>query len=118
MLHQNKKDDYYGFEFTGLIKIDNEGVYKFYTESDDGSLLYIDDNLVVDNDNQHGLVEKSGAVPLSKGLHKIKISYFEASGDNNLNVRYEGSGIKYKVIPDSVLYYERQIKIIFKMTVT
>ena len=106
VLHQNKKDDYYGFEFTGLIKIDNEGVYKFFTESDDGSLLYIDDNLVVDNDNQHGLVEKSGAVPLSKGFHKIKVSYFEASGDNNLNVRYEGPGIKYQVIPDSVLYYE------------
>ncbi len=93
VLHKNKQNDYYGFEFSGLIKINADGVYRFFTSSDDGSRLYVDDNLVVDNDGPHGLTEKNGLVALSKGLHKLKVTYFEATGSNDLFVEYEGSGV-------------------------
>ncbi len=40
------------------IEIPATGEYSFYTASDDGSRLYIDEQLVVNNDGLHGMVEK------------------------------------------------------------
>lgn len=33
-----------GLEFTGFLKVPRDGVYTFYLESDDGSLLFVDDS--------------------------------------------------------------------------
>ncbi|MCK4960741.1 MAG: hypothetical protein KAT00_15115, partial [Planctomycetes bacterium] len=53
-------NDYYGLRFSGYISIDTAGVYTFYTSSDDGSKLYINGALVVNNDGRHGTQERSG----------------------------------------------------------
>ena len=47
----------YGIKFTGFVKVPAEGLYTFYTKSDDGSRLYLGDRLVVDNDGLHGAAE-------------------------------------------------------------
>ncbi|MGC4101744.1 PA14 domain-containing protein [Ferruginibacter sp.] len=44
-----------GFVYNGYININKTGIYEFYTTSDDGSLLYIDEELVVDNNGDHGM---------------------------------------------------------------
>jgi len=103
-LDSRLQDDYYGFEFEGLIQITEDGVYDFFTDSDDGSQLFIDDNLVVDNDGLHGMQMEEGDIPLSKGLHKIRVTYFEKGGGDNLKVLYDGPGFDKKKIPASVLY--------------
>ncbi len=77
VLDGRMQDDYYAFTFEGLIKIEEDGVYDFFTDSDDGSQLFVDDKLVVDNDGLHGLELEKGAIPLEKGLHRIKVNYFE-----------------------------------------
>src|SRR5690606_1787054 len=46
--------NYFGFVFEGYIWITNPGEYTFYTNSDDGSKLWINDQQVVDNDGRHG----------------------------------------------------------------
>jgi len=97
-------DDYYGYEFEGLIKIPEDGVYDFYTDSDDGSQLFINDSLVVDNDGLHGMHQEEGEIPLSKGMHKIRVTYFEKGGGDNLKVYYDGPGFDKKKVPASVLY--------------
>ena len=81
-----KSADHFGFEYEGYIKIPDDGVYNFYTASDDGSRLYINNKLVVDNDGQHGIIEKKGVIPLAKGYHPFRLTFFEKSGDQNLNV--------------------------------
>src|SRR4029078_4059496 len=40
-LSKKKREDNYGFKFSGLIEIEKEGAYNFFTSSDDGSRLYI-----------------------------------------------------------------------------
>lgn len=97
-------DDYYAFTFDGLIKIEEDGVYDFFTDSDDGSQLYLDGKLVVDNDGMHGLEEAKGAVPLQKGLHKIKVTYFEKNGGDVLRVYFKGPGFEKKPIPQNLLF--------------
>ncbi|RYG01448.1 MAG: beta-glucosidase, partial [Chitinophagaceae bacterium] len=75
-----KGESSFGVVFNGFIQIDTEGEYKFFTSSDDGSKLYIDGKVVVDNDGDHGVIERSGSVNLSKGKHAIVIEYFNGGG--------------------------------------
>ena len=101
-------NDYYGFVFEGLIEIHERGVYGFYTDSDDGSKLYIGDLLVVDNDGLHGMKMKGNVVPLSKGFHEIRVEYFEKGGGDDLRVYYDGPGFERKIVPSSVLYNQKR----------
>jgi len=98
-----KRKEYYGFEFTGYIKVPKDGVYAFFIESDDGSKIYIGDDLVVDNDGLHGLTEKRGLVALASGLHPIRIYYFNKTGGEGLTVSYQGPGIAKQPVPAAML---------------
>jgi len=53
--------------FSGLIKVSDSGLYTLGTESDDGSKLFIDGNLVVDNDGLHGAREATREINLDAG---------------------------------------------------
>jgi hexosaminidase len=88
-MHREK----YGVSFEGYIRIDESGLYEFRTNSDDGSVLAVDDEVIVDNDGEHGAVEKTGMIPLLKGFHKIRVQYFNAGGAQQLQV---GAGLKGK----------------------
>lgn len=70
-------EDHFSLSFSGYIKIPATGFYKFYTYSDDGSVLKIDGQTVVDNDGGHSAARKEGQVALEKGFHTIEILYFE-----------------------------------------
>ena len=83
----------FGVRYEGYVKIETDGLYEFKTNSDDGSVLLIDDEVIVDNDGEHAPTEKSGMVPLRKGLHKISVKYFDAGGDQRLQVSF---GLKGK----------------------
>ncbi|SHM11196.1 family 20 glycosylhydrolase [Mucilaginibacter sp. OK098] len=76
----------FGVIYTGLIRIDSDGVYGFSIASANGSALLIDDQPVVDNDGKHGVFDQGGAVPLQKGYHKITIKYFDAASNGSLKV--------------------------------
>ena len=94
----------FAFNFTGFIKVPSDGRYTFYTTSDDGSKLYIDNVLVVNNDGLHGAVENSGTIGLKAGKHAITVSYFQQNGGSVLSVNYAGAGITKRAVPASVLY--------------
>ncbi|MEP7108366.1 MAG: PA14 domain-containing protein, partial [Ferruginibacter sp.] len=94
----------FGFSFTGFINVPSDGQYTFYTTSDDGSNLYIDNILTVENDGIHGPMEQSGTIGLKAGKHYISALYFEQTGNHVFVVSYEGIGISKRVIPASALY--------------
>ncbi len=95
----------FGYEFRGFIKIPETGVYSFTTSSDDGSVLLIDNEMVVDNDGPHGSKKISGMVPLQAGLHEILVRYFDATGGDELRVFWSSDKIAEQQIPDGVLYH-------------
>ena len=72
--------DKYMMRWRGEINIVKGGLYKFQTESDDGSRLYIDKTMVVDNDGLHGMTKKEGTIRLKVGWHKITVTFFENGG--------------------------------------
>ena len=100
-----QREEFYGVVFSGFLKLKKKGEYTFYTISDDGSKLYVDGKLVVDNDGFHGAQEESGSIELKSGSHKITVEYFESSGTEKLEVLYKGPGIeKQKISPASFFY--------------
>ncbi len=103
------RDNNFALVLGGYIYIEKEGDYKFYTSSDDGSKLYIDDHLCVNNDGSHGLIWHSGDKALTKGWHTIKATYFNGGGGYMLNVYYKGPGITKQLIPQDVLYGEKKL---------
>lgn len=64
----------------GYIDINTPGTYTFRLTSDDGSWLYIDDVLIIDNGGHHAIKSVTGKHALEKGKHKIMIKYFDGSG--------------------------------------
>ena len=79
--------------FEGLLRFPSEGTWTMYTASDDGSKLYVDGQLVVNNNGIHNtMVEKSGTIVVDKSaLGKwIRLEYFNDVGKNGLILRWEG----------------------------
>ncbi len=86
------------------LEITEDGSYSFFTNSDDGSKLYINNKLVVDNDGDHGVMERSGSVELKKGRHLVRVAFFNGGGGFHLDVKYSGPSIPKQIIPANHLY--------------
>ncbi|MGH7456884.1 MAG: PA14 domain-containing protein, partial [bacterium] len=102
-----KEVERFGFEYTGFIQVLETGVYAFFTDSDDGSRLYIGDTLVVNNDGLHGMHEERGVMALAAGLHPIRVTFFEKTGGDDLEVNYQSLKQGKQPIPEAMLFYER-----------
>lgn len=72
--------DNIGLVFTGFISVPEDGVYTFSLYSDDGSQLFVDGELVVDSDGMHDAVEVEGQHAMRRGLHPIRVNYFDHNG--------------------------------------
>ncbi len=100
-----KQEEYFGFQYAGFIQIPKDGAYTFYTDSDDGSRLYIGKELVVDNDGLHGMQEQKGVIALAAGMHPVRVIFFEKTGGDGLKVYYKGPGIDKQSIPENILFH-------------
>ena len=98
--------DYFGVVYTGLIRIPKSDVYAFYTDSDDGSRLLIDDRPVVENDGLHGMREKKGVIALEEGLHAIRVEFFEKTGGDGLEVSIRSRSLQKQPIDEKILYHQ------------
>ena len=92
-------DDNWAMVLDGNFDVDQAGKYTFFLNSDDGSKLYIDDQLVIDNDGDHSLLELSGEKELSAGKHKLRIEFFEAGGEAILELDLAGPGMERRPFP-------------------
>ena len=103
-LSVRRQNDAFGLVFEGFVKAPVKDVYTFATLSDDGSRLYIDGRLVVDNDFQHAPARKSGQIGLAPGYHRIRVEFFEAGGGEELKVAWACSAFKEQEIPAKALF--------------
>jgi hypothetical protein len=80
------------------------GNYRFLTTSDDGSWIYIDNQLVVDNGGRHGAHYAEGQIELSEGWHDIEVRYFNADGSKGIHMIWAPPGEPPIIVPSAVLY--------------
>ena len=90
-----------GLIITGFINVPKDDVYTFALLSDDGSILKIDKELVIDNDGPHAPREIVSEKAMKAGYHPIEIQYFDHNGGT---LKLQVSGSDGKVIPFTHLY--------------
>lgn len=98
-------EDHFGLIFKGFIKIPETAFYKFYTYSDDGSVLKIDGQAIVDNDGGHSAARMEGIVALEKGFHSIEILYFEDYMGQVLDVGISSVNMAEQPLNAEMLYH-------------
>lgn len=81
------------------------GSYRFGTNSDDASLLYLDGELIVDNSGTHGDLYREGGVELTEGWHEIVIQYAQHGGGMGLVVYWTPPNRPRERLPETQLAY-------------
>ena len=102
----NMRKDHFAIAFEGYIEIPRDDIYTFYTTSDDGSILYINDQEVVNNDGSHSTRTRTGYIALKKGWVPIRIGYFDDFLGETLRIGLiEADGTR-REIPFSALRHQ------------
>ena len=94
----------FGVELSGYLRIPKDGVYRLIVVSDDGSMLYIDGELAVDNDGPHPPQPMSRLLRLAKGLHALRLDYFQGKMGKALELQIESDGERQPVNADSLFH--------------
>jgi S1-C subfamily serine protease len=95
----NLPDDDYALVLEGYVEIPESEVWSLAIGSDDGSRLFVDGSLVADNDGPHPMQFTSGRDRLAKGLHPLRIEFFEATGEEDLQLLLTRDGSSKNVEP-------------------
>lgn len=97
--------DHYGYIFEGYVNVPADGIWEFMTKTDDGSVMYVDGQLVVDNDGGHAEVMASGRIALAKGFHKYQILYFEDYEGEAFSWGWKAPGqTEFSAVPQDALF--------------
>jgi hypothetical protein len=69
--------EWFAIDYNGRFWIEQPGRYSFSLMSDDDSKLFIDGRVLIDNDGIHAPTTREGNLKLKRGLHRIRICYFQ-----------------------------------------
>ena len=95
----------YGYIFSGYLSVPKDGIYTFFTESNDGSKLYISGKEIINNDGGHGVKEESGSIALRTGYYPLIVKYFQMGGGQELKVSWESAGFRKREITSEDVFY-------------
>jgi len=90
--------------WTGDVEVAFTETYTFYASSDDGSRLWIDDRLLVDQWVDQGTVERSGTIDLVAGnTYTLVMEYYENSGGTAAQLRWSSPSTPKQYVPQAAL---------------
>jgi len=102
-----EREDHFAIQFEGYLEVPESGVYILAVRSDDGSKVYLQDELVVENDGSHSARTRRGNVALAQGLHPIRIEYFEDYSGETLSLGMRGPDGKEVPLEFDRLFIEK-----------
>jgi hypothetical protein len=93
----------------GYFRVPRKGTYRFSITSDDGSWVYVDDALVVDNGGVHASVTRQNTVSLPHGSRRLVIKFFDAGGGGliDFTIKHEGG---LPLFHRPVVFYPREVR--------
>ncbi len=90
-----KPHDGFAMVFTATLNVPADGEYTISLDSDDGSWLHVGDDFELAYNGLHGVGDpQTGKVKLRKGKVKVRVQFFENTGDEDLIIHWSGPGIK------------------------
>ena len=97
--------DFYSVQWTGSIEVPFSETYTFYTHSDDGARLWVNDELIIDQWVPQPPTEVSGEIFLQAGQrYAIRLEYFEEGGGAVCELRWSSARMPKAIIPKTQLY--------------
>ena len=90
-----QRKDAFAIRFDGWLDIPQAGEWSFYLTSDDGSRLWLDEQLVVDNNGRRRppkAKELAAKKTLTAGVHAFRLEYFQHNKEKSLKLDWEGPG--------------------------
>ena len=69
--------EWFAIDYTGRFWVETPGLYAFNLLSDDGSKLWIEDHLLIDNDGIHAPSTLTASARFSRGTYRIRVAYFQ-----------------------------------------
>jgi hypothetical protein len=90
--------DHFAVRWTGSLLLQQGGTYRFSLISDDGSKLWVDHTIIVNNDGLHAWRNKEAQKNYGSGPHAIRIEMFEKGGHAGIMFRYKGSDTGNRMI--------------------
>jgi len=89
--------------WTGFVVVPEPGTYKIYSASDDGQRVWLDNELVIDDWQMHGVQEMSASVRLDAGVCPIRVEHMQGEGPGTITVYWEGPGLERQVLSGKYL---------------
>ena len=93
--------DNFSARWRGMITVPETAIYTFSLGSDDGSRLYINNQLVIDQWQDQGYTVRTADVGLSKGKHQVRVEYYEKTGAARISLDWQK-----KNLPDNTFLGE------------
>jgi fibronectin type 3 domain-containing protein len=73
-------DDNFSVRWTQVHDFGDGGTYDFQATSDDGMMVFLDGQLIIDNGGSHGPQTRTAPVGVPAGTHTLVVEYFELTG--------------------------------------
>lgn len=97
--------DNFTVRWTGFVKPLFTEEYTFYTKTDDGARLWINDVLIVDQWNKQSFIEWSGKITLEANKkYSIKMEFLEIGGDARSLLYWSSPSQTKQIVPQSQLF--------------
>ena len=97
--------DSFSARWTGQVQTVEAGSYTFFTNSDEGVRLWVDDQLLIDNWTSHTVTENSASITLAAATkYDIKVEFREDTGDAVMQLSWQRPGQSKVIIPQANLF--------------
>jgi len=97
-------NDNFSAIWEGQIEAPVSGKFNFYTISDDGVRLFVDDILIIDNWTPHAPTTNTGVINLAAAQkYKIKLQFYEDLGGATIKLLWDYPGQITQIVPKSRL---------------
>lgn len=90
-----RQDDWFAIRYEGDFISEADGVAEFSLTADDGAVLSIDGQKLIDNDGSHAATTVNGRRAMTRGVHHLRLDYFQgARGQVALSLDILQGGVK------------------------
>jgi PKD repeat protein len=97
-------NDTYSVRWTGQVSPLYSQTYTFYSRTDDGARVWVNDQLIIDRWVDQAVTETSGTISLVAGqYYDIRMDYYENSGDAEAHLSWSSPSQPKEIIPQSRL---------------
>jgi len=97
--------DYFTVRWIGMVQPQFNETYTFYTMTDDGARLWVNNQLLVDKWVNQAATEWSGSLPVAANqTYNLRMEYYENTGFASAVLTWSSPSTPKSVIPQSQLY--------------